>query len=406
MAAATEPGALPRRPSKVNCWEFMRCGREPGGARVAEVGVCPAAIEIPLNGVFQGVNAGRCCWAVAGTFCKDQPEGTFAKRFADCRECDFFKKVAEEEYPLFWQAASLVLYVTASEGWEQERHLRLLKAFIDPAVVRSALKNPKVLEATQERHVTAFFSDLTGFSRIATKLAPADLGQFLSEYLAAMTAILRSEGGTLDKYIGDAVVGIFGAPEALENDAVAAARAALRMQQRLSELRDEWRARGAWCPDTWSLRMRIGLSSGLVKVGLMGTADFATYTMTGASVNLGRWLEQRCKKYGVAILVGEATRDLIAGDMILRRIDTVHPKGDGREAIYELLGARSTAPPAMIRAAEAYEAALALHDRGCFSAAAKLLRRSQNLREDAAAARLLRRCERRRSRRRRLVTPC
>ena len=82
---------------KKNCWEFMKCGREPGGKNVKELGVCPATIEIRVDGIHDGKNAGRCCWAIAGTFCKGKPQGTFVDKFKDCMECDFFKIVSQEE---------------------------------------------------------------------------------------------------------------------------------------------------------------------------------------------------------------------------------------------------------------------------------------------------------------------
>lgn len=379
---------------KRNCWEFMQCGREPGGSRVAEMGVCPAAVESRLDGILGGTNAGRCCWAVAGTFCKGGPEGTFAKRYATCRECEFFKSVQAEKLPFLWHLGPLLNYVSSTEEAERDRYARVLTRLVVPAVVACAVADPSVLEQGDERHVTALFSDVTGFSSVSDRLNAASLGRFLNEYLFAMTEILKDEGGTLDKYIGDAVVGIFGAPLPLENDALSAARAALRMQRRLSLLRTEWREHRAWCPQAWSLRMRIGLSSGLAKVGVMGTAAFASYTMTGATVNLGKRLEQACKIHDVSILVSEATRDLIAGEMVLRRIDTGRPKGRvGTEVLYELVGARETMPEAAVRAVEQYEAALSLHDAGRWREAAELLRGSVRGPDDCVAARLLRRCD-------------
>ena len=384
-------------PRKLDCWEAMQCGREPGGDRVAEMGVCPAALERRLDGVLGGTNAGRCCWLVAGTFCKGEPAGTFAKRLSTCRDCEFFERVHAEESPFLAQAESLLLYLSSVETEQREHYSQLLTRMIDPDVIRYALGHSRTLGNGNEKHITALFTDLTGFSGVAGELDATSLGTFLNAYLSAMTEVLKSEGGTLDKYIGDAVVGIFGAPTPLENDALSGARAALRMQQRFSQLRDEWRERGLWCPRAWSLEMRIGLSSGLAKVGFMGTSAFASYTMSGASVNLAKWLEQACKRYGTAILVSEATHDLIASEMVLRRIATVRPKGNvGRESIFELLGPRGDAAPEVLRAAEGYEAALRLYDDGRWRAAAKQLRKTRNPHAppDRAAKLLLRRCNR------------
>ncbi|MEN8262181.1 MAG: two-CW domain-containing protein [Nitrospirota bacterium] len=82
---------------KLNCWEFEKCGREPGGAKVTEHGVCPAATETAANGINEGKNGGRICWAIAGTFCKEKVKGKFAKEKFSCMSCDFFKLVDEEE---------------------------------------------------------------------------------------------------------------------------------------------------------------------------------------------------------------------------------------------------------------------------------------------------------------------
>ena len=83
--------------NKKNCWEFKGCGREPGGAKVAELGVCPASTEGRLEGVHDGKNAGRACWIVAGTLCKGEVQGMFAKKFYNCMKCEFYQKVQEEE---------------------------------------------------------------------------------------------------------------------------------------------------------------------------------------------------------------------------------------------------------------------------------------------------------------------
>ena len=83
--------------AKINCWEFKKCGREPGGAKADALGVCPAATETRVDGINGGKNGGRICWAVSGTLCGDEVQGTFAKKVADCMQCDFYKLVCKEE---------------------------------------------------------------------------------------------------------------------------------------------------------------------------------------------------------------------------------------------------------------------------------------------------------------------
>ncbi len=82
---------------KQNCWEFKKCGRELGGEKTEELGVCPVAVEARADGIHDGKNAGRCCWAVAGTFCGGELQGTFAQKCQECSICDFYKKVVKEE---------------------------------------------------------------------------------------------------------------------------------------------------------------------------------------------------------------------------------------------------------------------------------------------------------------------
>ena len=86
---------------KLNCWEFKKCGREPGGNKVAELGVCPVATEQRTDGIHQGSNGGRCCWVVTGSLCKGERQGCYTEKFGDCRNCDFYELVRKEESPNF-----------------------------------------------------------------------------------------------------------------------------------------------------------------------------------------------------------------------------------------------------------------------------------------------------------------
>ncbi len=93
---------------KANCWEFMKCGRQPGGNRSSILGVCPAATEKKLDGTHNGTNAGRACWVVAGTLCKGEVQGIFAKKFHECAQCGFYVQVRQEEFPKFSLAPTLL----------------------------------------------------------------------------------------------------------------------------------------------------------------------------------------------------------------------------------------------------------------------------------------------------------
>ena len=93
---------------KKNCWEFKKCGREPGGEKVTELGVCPAAIETRTNGVNSGKNGGRACWAISGTMCEGKVQGTYAAKIGNCLNCEFYQKVQREEKPRFETSAKIL----------------------------------------------------------------------------------------------------------------------------------------------------------------------------------------------------------------------------------------------------------------------------------------------------------
>lgn len=82
--------------AKLNCWEFKKCGRQPSGAKVAELGVCPASTAGEVDGIHSGKNGGRCCWVIAGTFCGGKVQGTYSSKLANCMDCDFYKLVGKE----------------------------------------------------------------------------------------------------------------------------------------------------------------------------------------------------------------------------------------------------------------------------------------------------------------------
>ncbi len=94
--------------TKLNCWDFMKCGRQPGGQHVSDLGICPATLEKRLDSVHEGLNAGRSCWVLTGTLCKGEVQGTFAKKFKNCQICDFYQTVKNEESYNFQLSAVLM----------------------------------------------------------------------------------------------------------------------------------------------------------------------------------------------------------------------------------------------------------------------------------------------------------
>ncbi len=214
--------------------------------------------------------------------------------------------------------------------------------YLAPAVIEELVRNPEALRlGGTRREITAFFSDIRGFTTISEKLDPAELVALLNECLGAMTDLLLDEGGTIDKYIGDAIVAMFGAPLPLENHALHAARSAIRCQEMLAKQRPIWQARGL--PE---LHVRIGLNTGMALVGNMGSQKRFDYTMIGDTVNLAARLEGTAGHYGVPILISEAVAERVRDVLLVRELDAVQVKGKKVAVrVFELMGELATATP-------------------------------------------------------------
>jgi len=160
---------------------------------------------------------------------------------------------------------------------------------------------------------TAYFTDIQGFSTFSEKLgSPTRLVELLNEYLTEMTDILLKHYGTLDKYEGDAIIAFFGAPMPMDDHAKHACLTALEMQKRLSELRIKWKSEGdKWPTIVHEMRMRIGINSGLIVTGNMGSRTRMNYTMMGDAVNLAARLESAAKQYGVFTMISHYTYDMV-----------------------------------------------------------------------------------------------
>lgn len=221
---------------------------------------------------------------------------------------------------------------------ERDKMRGVLGNMVDPVVVGEALKDLDALKRGSEKVITAFFSDIAGFSSISEKLKPYELASLLNEYLSAMTTILKRYEGVLDKYIGDAIVGIFNAPVDVEEHCLKAVYASLEMRTRLEELKKVWREKQQYVPDVYSMSFRIGLNTGMSKVGFMGTEALASYTMMGDTVNLAARLEAAGKDYGVCILASDAVYEIVKEKVFARKLDLVRVKGKSTVVVlYEII---------------------------------------------------------------------
>jgi class 3 adenylate cyclase/CHASE2 domain-containing sensor protein len=275
---------------------------------------------------------------------------------------------------------SAVAYISIVEGREKRLIRGAFSKYVPPGVVDDLVADPSRLKLGGERRdVSILFSDVAGFTSIAESLTPEVLVALLNEYLSELSDIVLAEGGTLDKYIGDAIMALWGAPTPVPDHAVRACRTALRMQRRLAELNVLWQQRGAGWPE---LRMRIGVNTGTPVVGNIGGQKRFDYTALGDSVNLAARLEPACKTYGVQIMIGEPTRQAAGRGIVVRELDLVAVYGRAEPIrVYELIGMAEE--PLDARHAELlqhYDAGLAAFRRrdfglagGYFDAALELL---------------------------------
>jgi len=227
-------------------------------------------------------------------------------------------------------------YVSVVEGRDKRMIRGAFSKFVPPGVVDELVADPSRLKLGGERRsITVIFSDLAGFTSMSERLSPERLVSVLNEYLDEMAEIIFQEKGTLDKYIGDAIMALFGAPASYPDHALRGCRTVLRMQRRLGQLNEEWQARD---PDWPALAMRIGVNSGEPVVGNIGGQKRFDYTALGDAVNLAARLEPACKTYRVAIMIAEQTR-VAAGDAIqVRELDRLAVYGKAEPVtVYELL---------------------------------------------------------------------
>lgn len=254
-------------------------------------------------------------------------------------------------------------FVEMGKGLEEREKIKnILGNMIDPVVVNEAMKDLQALKRGSEKQITAFFSDVASFSTISEKLSSAELANLLNEYLSAMTIILKQHDGVLDKYIGDAIVGIFNAPIDVADHSLAAARASVEMIQKLNVLRIEWEKNGSYIEEAHHMKIRIGLNTGSAKVGFMGTDALASYTMMGDTVNLAARLEAAGKDYGVDILVSESVREKIKEEMFVQFLDLVRVKGKNEPVkIYSLIDRKKDVSQKYFDAASDYEKAFQLY---------------------------------------------
>ncbi len=230
----------------------------------------------------------------------------------------------------------VVSYRVLFEEKEKRKVRGAFSQYVAPGFIAQVLKDPGRLKlGGEEAELTVMFSDIRSFTSISEKLTPPQLVELLNEYLTAMTDIVFQTRGTLDKYIGDAVMAFWGRPFLdLIDHAACACRSALEMKSKLRELNTAWTQQGR--PP---LRIGIGINTGPMMVGNMGSLRRFNYTVMGDHVNLASRSEGLNKEYGTEIIITEFTHEYVGDQFVTRELDLIRVKGKSKPvAIYELLG--------------------------------------------------------------------
>jgi len=340
-------------------------------ATAISAAVAMAALLLPLTGAVLACVAIFAAWSVVATI-------TFTNAIS---------------LPLIEPIVAGFFTLAATTGYRfvvADKDQRLLRKsfalYLAPAIIEKMMASNKLPALGGEsRNVTIYFSDLAGFSSISEKMAPTELVSLMNEYLAAMTDIIQEHGGFVDKYIGDAIVAVFGAPLADPNHAVNAVGAALRCQERLDKLNFSMGTLQGR-----QLGQRIGLNSGEVLVGNIGSSSRFNYTVMGDAVNLASRLEGANKYFGTAIIASQSTIDLARTAFAWRELDAIRVQGRiDQVRIYEPLARSDEVTAQQMEQATAYADGLARWRVRDFAGVVSLLTSLAEI--DPPSAQLLRR---------------
>jgi len=284
----------------------------------------------------------------------------------------------------------ITVYRYVTEEREKKKIRGAFQYYLTASVINEMLKDPSKLKlGGDKKDLTVLFSDIRGFTTISEKMTPEDLVHFLNEYLTAMTNLVFKYDGLLDKYMGDAIMAVFGAPLDQPDHAVRACRTALGMMEELRKLQKKWEEEGRPFLD-----IGIGINTGDMVVGNMGSDMRFDYTVMGDSVNLGSRLEGINKEYGTNIVISEYTYAAIRDALLCRELDSVRVKGKKLPVkIYELLGEKKDSAN-WEKYVSLFEKGLSKYKQGLWDEAIAAFRKVIEVRQDDAPAKMyIDRCE-------------
>lgn len=288
----------------------------------------------------------------------------------------------------------LYILMTFYRYFTEERGKRELRStfqkYVSPSIVNEILSDPTNLElGGRKMTLTVFFSDVRGFTTISEKLDPRALTDLLNSYLTPMTEIVFRNRGTLDKYMGDAIMAFFGAPIAYDTHAQSACRCALQSVEELKKLQEEYKSKGLPIID-----LGIGLNTGEVNVGNMGSQTVRNYTVMGDAVNLGSRLEGINKEYGTRIVISEFTYALVKDQFICRELDRVRVKGKLQPIkIYELMAEGKIPDPLSIFLAYYNSGYQSYYERKFTESLMSFKKAQESLPDDKVCELYIHRCE-------------
>jgi adenylate cyclase len=263
-----------------------------------------------------------------------------------------------------YAVTATVEYLT--EGMRRRQLRFAFDKYMSAEVVDEIMRHPEAIKlGGEKREISVFFSDVAGFTTISEGLTPEALVEMLNTYLSAMTDTLLLHRGNVNKYLGDGVMALFGAPSYEPQHATLACYAALDCQRMLAQRQAAWQAQGF--P---ALTTRIGVNSGPLVLGNMGSEKRVEYTVMGDSVNLASRLEGANKEYHTLILLGPRTYELAKDDIEAREVDRIRVKGKYEPVVvYELLGRKGELTPQQQQLVKAFDAGLGAYKQCDFATA-------------------------------------
>ena len=284
----------------------------------------------------------------------------------------------------------ITVYRYMTEEREKKKVRNAFQYYLTASVITEMLKDPTKLKlGGDKKQLTALFSDIRGFTTISEQLTPEELVHLLNEYLTAMTDIVFKYDGLLDKYMGDAIMAVYGAPLDQPDHAVRACKTALEMMAALKKLQVKWSAEGK--PP---MNIGVGINTGDMVVGNMGSQMRFDYTVMGDSVNLASRLEGINKEYGTNIVTSEFTYAIVKDDLCCRELDAVRVKGKKLPVkIYEILCEKKDAATVQ-PLVQHFEAGISLYKQARWDDAIATFQKVMEIRPDDPPAKLyLTRCQ-------------